>query len=252
MSPLHRVFAGAALAFGLVTSPHAAVRSAAHPDLSGYWSLSRQQPAPDPDLQSRLTPGAVVLHDTGPTELPIGDFGGLLPTPEALAAAKAWSPRDEMALNKVCASPSIIYAMQGPFPLQVLQGTEFVIIRLEYFDMTRIVYMTRGHLPADAPHSKLGDSVGHWEGSTLVVDTTHLEASTITNNGLNHSDQVHVVERFKLAPGGKTLLSTQEFDDPVALQNLGARFIAWDRQEGQYIYPYECDPTYGQNYGAAK
>ncbi len=142
--------------------------------------------------------------------------------------------------------------MQGPFPFRIEQGTEFVLIRLEYFDMVRIAFMDgRAHLPADAPHSKIGDSVGHWQGDELVVDTDHLESSTITNNGLFHSDDVHVVERFRLSADGKHLYGTQWFEDPKTLQNRGARFMAWERQDGQYLYPYECDPTFGLNYGAA-
>lgn len=229
----------------------ASAQAAGHPNLSGYWNLKRGTSPADPALAARLPPGTVIVHDVGPTELPRGDFGGLKPTAAALAAAKAWKPADDMTISKVCAPPSIIYAMQGPFPLQIDQGTEFIFIRLEYFDMVRIVFMDgRRHLPPDAPHSKTGDSIGHWEGSTLVVDTDHLESSTISNNGLNHSDNVHVIERFKLSADGKSLMSTQEFEDPEVLETRGARFIAWDRQDGQYIYPYECDPTFGLNYGA--
>ena len=242
MRALTGVLAAAILAVTTGAAP-------AHPDLTGYWSLARTQPPPDPALQAKLPPDTAVLQDTGPTELGPGDYGGLKPTPEALEAARRWTPKDDMALSRVCAPPSIIYAMQGPFPLRIEQGTEFILIRLEYFDMVRIVFMDgRGHLPADAPHSKTGDSIGHWEGDTLVVDTDHLESSTITNNGLAHSDDVHVVERFRLSPDGKRLLSTQAFEDPKALLNRGARFIAWDRKDGEFIYPYECDPTFGLNY----
>jgi hypothetical protein len=126
-----------------------------------------------------------------------------------------------------------------------------IVIRLEYYDMVRIVFMTRGHLPPDAPHTKTGDSVGHWEGDTLVVDTDHLESSTIANNGLNHSEDVHVIERFKLSADGKSLLSTQEFEDPRTLQNRGARAVAWSLRPGEFIEPYDCDPSFGLNYGAA-
>ena len=72
----------------------------------------------------------------------------------------------------------------GPFPIQIDQGRDIVVIRLQYYDMARIVFMDgRKHLPATAPHTKVGDSIGRWEGDTLVVDTDHLEPSTITNNG---------------------------------------------------------------------
>jgi hypothetical protein len=118
---------------------------ASHPDLSGYWNLSIRIPR-DPELMSRLPPGTVVLNDTGPVELPARDFGGLKVKPAALAAALAWKPADDMTLSKACKAPSIIYAMQGPFPIEIYQGTEFIIIKLEYFDLVRIVFKPGQHV----------------------------------------------------------------------------------------------------------
>jgi hypothetical protein len=138
--------------------------------------------------------------------------------------------------------------MQGPFPMEIHQAAELIVMRLEYYDMVRIIFLDgRAHPPANAPHTKVGHSVGRWEGSTLVVDTTHLSASTITNNGLDHTDKVHVVERFWLGNDGKTLMMLQEFEDPDALENRGARFVGWDRGN-DFIYPYECDPSFAANY----
>jgi len=208
--------------------------------------------ARDPQLMSLLPPNTVVLNDTGPVELPAGDFGGLHIKPGPLAAALAWKPLDDMTLSKACKAPSIIYAMQGPFPMEVFQGSDFIIFKLEYFDMVRIVFMNGRPPPADLPDTTTGYSVGHWEGSTLVVETTHLEAATITNNGLNHSNKVRVLERFRLGPDGQTLLSTQEFADPEVLDAPGARFIAWKRKPGQHINPYECDPSFVVNYQQAQ
>ena len=88
--------------------------------------------------------------------------------------------------------------------------------------------------------------------SGVVVETTHLAAATITNNGLNHSDKVRVVERFRLGEDGQTLLSTQWFEDPEVLDTPGGRFIAWKRKPGQYVNPYECDPTFIENYKDAQ
>ena len=154
-----------------------------------------------------------------------------------------------MAVDRVCLPPSIVYAMQGPFPMEIHQASDLIVMRLEYYDMVRLVFLDgRAHPPANAPHTKVGHSVGRWEGEALVVDTTHLSASTITNNGLNHSDHVRFIERFWLAPDGKTLFSLQEFEDPEVLENRGARFVAWDKAPGQYIYPYECDPSFAANY----
>ena len=219
----------------------------ARPNLSGFWSAGRQIP-PDAALVKSLPPNTIVLRDAGATEFPAGEFGGLRPKPSALAMAKTWKPEDEMTVDRVCLPPSIVYAMQGPFPMEIHQGADMIVMRLEYYDMVRLIFLDgRAHPPANAPHTKVGHSVGRWDGSTLVVDTTHLSASTITNNGLNHTDRVHVVERFWLGNNGKTLMMLQEFEDPEALENRGARFVGWDRGS-DFIYPYECDPSFAANY----
>jgi hypothetical protein len=238
-----------ALAAALFVTVTAAAQSSkeARPDLSGFWSLS-QRTTRDAKLMALIAPNTAVLDDAGVTELPLKDFGGLKVKPKALEAALKWKPEDDMTISNACKAPSIVYATQGPFPMEIYQGTEFIIFKMEYYDMVRIVFMDGRPPPADAPHSKTGHSVGRWEGSTLVVETTHLAPATITNNGLEHSDKVRVVERFRLSDDGKTLLSTMEFEDPDVLDNRGARFIAWRKQEGQHVYPYECDPTFAQEY----
>jgi hypothetical protein len=233
---------GCALAVG------ARAATPAHPDLSGFWNLSAKVPR-DKAMLDRLPPNTVVLDDTGAEEFPTGVYGGLKVKPQALAAAKKWNPRDDMSLSNACKAPSIVYAMQGPFPMEIHQGTELIILKLEYFDLVRIVFMDGRPQPgADYPHSKLGFSRGRWEGDTLVVETTHLAPATITNNGLSHSDKVRVTERFKLGEGGSTLLATQEFEDPEVLENRGARFIAWRRKVGDHVYPYDCDPSFALQY----
>lgn len=222
------------------------------PDLSGYWGAGRAFRAAEKDPRP-LPPNTVLLTDAGAPELAAGNFGGLKVKPAALAAAQKWKPADEMTLSKACQPPSLVYTMQGPFPMEIDQATELIVMRLEYYDLFRVIYLDgRAHPPADAPHSKMGHSTGRWDGATLVVDTTHVASSTITNNGLDHGDNVHFVERFWLSADGKTLMARQEFEDPDTIENRGARLMAWDRQAGEHIYPYECDPTFVLNYGNRK
>lgn len=218
-----------------------------HPDLSGYWGPGRGF-KPDQALVDKLPPNTVILPDSGAPELAAGDFGGLRLKSAARAAASKWKPQDEMTISKVCVPPSIVYSMQGPFPMEIHQATELIVFKLEYYDLVRVVFMDGRAHPPNVPSSKVGHSIGRWEGSTLVVDTTHISESTIANNGLNHSDKVHVVERFWLSPDAKTLFVSQEFEDPTVLDNRGVRFIAWDRVPGEYVYPYECDPSFSANY----
>jgi hypothetical protein len=227
-----------------VTGVAAAIPAGAQqpPNLSGYWGAGHAV-AIDP-ARVALPPNTVIVPDAGAPELSTGDFGGLRPTPAALAAAKQWKPADELKADRVCVPPSIVHAMQMPFPIEIEQDAGTIVMRLEYHDLVRTIFMDgRPHPPAGAPQTRTGHSIGRWDGATLVVDTTHLSASTLTNNGLNHSDAVHVTERFWLSPDAKTLLMQQEFEDPGVLENRGARFVAWDRGTGA-IQPYGCDPSF--------
>ena len=215
------------------------------PDFSGFWALNtRAKPSEaSKALLAEVPKDAVLLADVGAPEFPAGVFGGLKLSAKAKEKVKDWTPNDEYEPRNVCRRPSIIYAMQGPFPLEVHQADKLIIIQLEYFDMVRIVFMDgRDHPGPDQPHSMVGHSVGHWEGDELVVDTTHLESATITANGLDHSENVHVVERFRMDPDGKTLWALQVFSDPEMIENSGARLISWSLVPGQHVYPYECDP----------
>ena len=235
---------GSALSLALFAFP----ALAGPPDLSGFWALDVQPKTGDPALMAKLPPNTAVLSDTGANEYPSGEYGGLKPKPEALAKAKKWKPEDEMSLQRVCAAPSLVYSIQGPFPVEIYQTPQLIVFKYEYFDQVRIVFMDGKHPPESAPHSKTGHSIGHWEGDELVIDTTHFAPATITNNGLDHSDQIHVVERYKLSPDGKKLMATQWFEDPAVLDNAGARYIQWVKREGEHVFPYDCDPSLAVEY----
>lgn len=249
MGWMKRVAMGLAAGAMMVVSTGAAGKTP--PDLSGFWSLDMAANVSDPALIAKLPPNSVVLDDTGITEFPSGEYGGLKPKAGALAAAQKWKAQDEMTLSRVCAAPSVVYAIQGPFPFEIYQTPTLIVFKYEYFDQVRLIFMDgRGHPPADAPHSKVGHSTGRWEGDELVVDTTHLAPATITNNGLDHSANVHMVERYKLSADRKTLKATQWFEDPETLDNNGARYIQWQKKEGSYVFPYDCDPSFATEYQA--
>jgi hypothetical protein len=219
----------------------------AHPDLSGFWNLDVHIQK-DEELMRQVAPNTVFLDDTGPKEFPAGDFGGLKPRPAALAAVSHFDPHTPLSPEHACKAPSIVYAMQVPFPIEIFQSERFIVIKMEYYDLVRVIFLDGRTAEKDYPDSPVGFSSGHWEGSTLVVETTHLEPATITNNGLDHSAHMRVLERFKLSPDGKMLLATQEYDDPEVLENRGVRFIGWRKEAGKHAFPYECDPVFAGDY----
>jgi len=219
------------------------------PDLSGFWMPLPGIPDPDPVLARKVTPGAVVLRDTGPAEFGVMEFGGLKLKPAALEKARTWDPRQAMTISATCRIPSIVYALQGPFPIEIFQGSDLIVMRMEYFDMTRVFFLDgRFMKEEEAPHTKTGYSVARWEGDELVVVTTKLKEATITNNGLDHSEAMRVTERYRLADGGRTLMVAQEYADPEVLENRGVRYIGWRKVEGDHVRAYDCDPAFAEEY----
>ena len=224
----------------------ASAAAADTPNLEGYWWPARGAgEARMPELTSKLPADGATIRDLGTPSRTDGDFGDLDVKPEARAAAMKWDPLEEETVSNVCKPPSIIYGQPGPFPFEIYQSDKLIVFRLEYYDQVRVVFLDgRPHPGPDYPHTTVGHSIGHWEDDVLVIDTTHLASSTIMANGLKHSDDVHLVERYRLTPDGRHLHWTQDIEDPQVLNNHGVRYVVMERQEG-YVYPYDCDPSYG-------
>jgi hypothetical protein len=229
----------------------AAMPVAAQPDLSGYWMISfgavppnREATAFEQALLDTLDADTLLLADSGLVEFPPGNHGGLQVTEAARAKAATYDIETQRNVGTTCQPPSIIYSMQGPFPMEIFQGTELIVIKMEYYDVVRIIFMNQSGHPADWPHSVTGHSIGRWEGDTLVVETTYIQAATMLNNGLDHSDEITLTERFRPSADGKTLLILQEYEDPAVFAGKAARLIPLDLSTG-HVYPYACDPSYG-------
>ena len=101
-------------------------------------------------------------------------------------------------------------------PMYIVQGPKEVVMILESFNDVRRIYLSDKHSPNVKP-SWYGDSIGHYEGDTLVVDTIGLnEKTTIDGFHTPHTKQLHVVERFHLIDGGRTLEVNIHVEDPGA------------------------------------
>jgi hypothetical protein len=130
---------------------------------------------------------------------------------------------------------------------QILQTPGYVVIVSEMIHEARII-PTDGR-PHRAAHlrSITGDSVGHWEGDTLVVDTTNYNdrgtiatASTAGRmRGVPQSEALHVVERFRRVGEG-TISYTAIIDDPNVYTRPWTVSMPLTRDDGYRIYEYAC------------
>jgi hypothetical protein len=130
---------------------------------------------------------------------------------------------------------------------QILQTPGYVVIFYEMIHETRIIPVDgRPHLPASVRQWN-GDSRGHWEGNTLVVDTTNYNgkgwiatsAATGRIKGIPQSEALHVVERFTRADKN-TILYKVTIDDPNVYTQPWTLAIPLSREENYKIYEYAC------------
>lgn len=217
------------------------------PDISGFWMVQFGADSSSSPLLDKLPDDAIFIDDAGGGELEEGNYAGLTLSDKALEEIRNYDFDEEFTISYTCVPPSAAFYMQAPFPMEIHQGQDMIILQMEYFDRVRIVFMDgRDHPGDDFPHSKNGHSIGHWEGDELVVDTTHLSESTFMNNGFNHSEDLHMIERFKMSEDGNTLWLTQLYEDPTVFKEKASRFMAWRKMPGEHVYPYDCDPSFGR------
>jgi hypothetical protein len=113
------------------------------------------------------------------------------------------------AFGTSSAAPPLVPNPFGQNFYQIVQTPQHVLIYTELVHDARIIRLNSAHLPAPIQHG-LGDSVGHWEGDTLVVDTTNYSPKTHFRGS---GERLHVVERFTRT-GASTIRYRVTVEDP--------------------------------------
>jgi hypothetical protein len=168
----------------------------ARPNLNGIWQALNTA---NWDVQSHAAaagPSALGAIGAIPPGIGVVEGGEIPYLPAALAKKKdnfekRWTEDPEVK----CYLPGVPRATYMPYPFQIIQGSNTILINYEYAGAARIINMGK---PTEAPvDSWMGWSNGHWEGNTLVVDVTGFNDQTwFDRAGDFHSDALHVVERY--------------------------------------------------------
>ncbi len=152
------------------------------PDLTGLWTL-------DPNGSSR------------PALNGVGDFEKTAPyTDEARAKLAEYHSLvdptgDSPGAHCVPAGMPAAMFLGGGYPVEFIQRPEQLTIIYEAHSEVRRVFLDGRHIdPADILPGREGTSYGHWEGNTLVVETTGLEESI--DQATAHSDSARIIERY--------------------------------------------------------
>jgi hypothetical protein len=117
-------------------------------------------------------------------------------------------------------------------------GKDRLEFRYGEWDAHRTIHLDGRKRPPNEPLSPLGYSVGHWEGDTLVIETSGIRGG-MTIWWSEHSDQLHVVERFTRSRDGKSLTLTATMDDPWSFREPVVIKHMWAWAPDQKIAAYD-------------
>ena len=124
---------------------------------------------------------------------------------------------------------------------QIVQTKDAVLIHAEMIHDARIVHLNRPHLPANI-RLWMGDSIGRWEGGTLVVDTTNFNDGGgfygDAGGNFGWDRNLHIIERFSLFDA-ETLLYQFEIDNPTTFTQPWKGELTMTRST-EMIYEYAC------------
>src|SRR5579864_4440451 len=178
---------------------------------------------------------------------PDGRVPPMTPAAQKLAAARAQERKLHPAdgpEDRSLSERRLLWGVAGPPMLptgynsnyQIVQGHGYVMILVEMIHDVRLIPLDgRPHL-APGIHQWLGDSRGHWEGNTLVVDTTNFNDKTAFRGS---GENLHLVERFTCTDA-ETIRYEFTVDDPATFTKPWSASLPMRRGHGP-IYEYACN-----------
>jgi hypothetical protein len=161
-------------------------------------------------------------------------------TPAALAAREAWNPLTDM-LALQCIAPGMPNANMNPYPIEFVDEGERIRLNIEEWEARRVIDMASTEIPADAPRSLLGYSIGRWEGATLAIETERVDSPYLDDEGTPMSDEAHITELYTVSPDGSRLDYTVTVTDPPNIVGAAVWDAHWTWVPGTVIRPFECE-----------
>ena len=145
---------------------------------------------------------------------------------------------DTEANCKMVGVPRITYM---PYPFQIIQSPGQIVMIYEWVHSIRNIFMTGEH-PEGPIQWYMGDSRGHWDGDTLVVDVVHFTDETwFDRSGNFHGESLHVVERYTPVGPDHLMYEVTVSDPEVFTEPWQMRMPLYRRLEDDIrVLEYEC------------
>ncbi len=237
------VMTGVLLFAGVATAQ--VPRADGKPDLTGVWQGGSTIPGNWEDANGGFGVGGTGRNPAAPV---IGSSNDRQPGREA-APYQEWAAKKVLeSFNRRGIDDPTAQCLPGGiprsvttqlFPQQIIQTPAQIVMIYEYMNVTRVIRINGTH-PDDLLPTYMGDSVGRWEGNTLVVDVTGFNDKTwLAGAGTFHSEAVHVTERF-------TRVSKERIDyeavivDPKVLTKPWTVTSSLMRRDGTRLQEYIC------------
>jgi hypothetical protein len=234
-----------ALACSLIADRPAAAQNRGITPAAGSGSI-RRTPDGQPNLSGVWQSGGVsLLGERGSRPAPPPP--AIPPPPREALPYQPWAVERNKQLTAIddpiahCLLPGVPRIITMPMPFEIVQTPAKVVILYEAFRAFRIIPL-RDDLkhPDDLVPTWMGDSVGRWDGDTLVVDVVGFNDKTWLSGGPSiHTEDLHVVERYRLAPDG-TIAYQATVEDPKALTKPWVTGVTLRTPPNARVEEYEC------------
>ncbi len=140
-----------------------------------------------------------------------------------------------------CVPKGMPTIMEAPYPIEFVRADGGdILLKLEEYDLTRRIQMSPNVTRELTAPTLLGDSVGRWDGATLVVTTTRISWPFFSQLGIRQSSAVEIVERFTPSADGSRLDYEMTVTDPATFTRPVVLEQYWLWLPGVTLLPYEC------------
>ena len=159
-------------------------------------------------------------------------------TEKATQVAAKFNPVTDTT-TEGCTQKGMPAIIRQPFPIEFVDRGDTIELKMEEYDTRRTIHM-RAAATADVPRTPLGYSVGRWDGSSLVVETTRLNEPYLNSTGAPMSPAAKLVERFAPSADGSRLNYTLVITDPDSLTTSIVGNRSWVWRPDEKVMPFNC------------